>query len=129
VKLAPVHDDDGIEAATAALAREPGGGLIIKPDSFNVTNRDVIIAAAARHSLPLVSFDITFFPRAGGLLSYWIDAAKLHAEAASYINRILRRDPGRSPRSVPDEILPDHQPEDRQGAGPHCAANYARSRR
>jgi putative ABC transport system substrate-binding protein len=98
VKLAPVHDDAEIEAATAALAREPGGGLIIKPDSFNVTHRDVIIAAAARHSLPLISFDITFFPRAGGLLSYWFDAAKLHAEAASYIDRILR---GASPADLP----------------------------
>ena len=49
---APVHDDAGIEEAVAALARQPGGGLITLPDSFNVTHRDVIIAAAARHRLP-----------------------------------------------------------------------------
>ena len=54
VTLAPVHDDAGIEAAIATQAREPGGGLIILPDSFNITHRGVIIAAAARHGLPLI---------------------------------------------------------------------------
>jgi putative ABC transport system substrate-binding protein len=49
--LAPVHDDAAIEEAIAAQAREPGGGLISLPDSFNTTHRDVIIAAAARHNL------------------------------------------------------------------------------
>src|SRR6266446_6801109 len=52
--LAPVHDDPGIEEAIATHAREPGGGLICLPDSFNTTHQDVIIAAAARHSLPLL---------------------------------------------------------------------------
>ena len=48
VRLTPVHDDDAIEDAIAAEASEPGGGLICLPDSFIVTHRDVIIAAAAR---------------------------------------------------------------------------------
>ena len=53
VTLAPVHDDSAIEAAITAQSREPGGALIALPDSFNATHCDVIIAAAARHSLPL----------------------------------------------------------------------------
>jgi putative ABC transport system substrate-binding protein len=52
VTLAPVHDDAGIEEAIATHAREPGGGLINFPDSFSVTHRDVIIAAAAHHGCP-----------------------------------------------------------------------------
>ena len=48
VRLTPVHDDIAIEDAIAAEASEPGGGLICLPDSFIVTHRDVIIAAAAR---------------------------------------------------------------------------------
>ena len=95
VTLAPVHDDAAIEAAIAVQAREPGGGLIILPDSFNVTHRDVIIAAAARHSVPLIGWEI---PRAGGLMSYWYDSVDLHAQAASYIDRILR---GASPADLP----------------------------
>jgi putative tryptophan/tyrosine transport system substrate-binding protein len=42
--LAPVQDDAAIEEVIAAHAREPGGGLICLPDSFNVAHREVIIA-------------------------------------------------------------------------------------
>jgi len=95
VTLAPVHDDAAIEAAIAAQAREPGGGLIILPDSFNVTHREVIHTAAARHSVPLIGWEV---PRTGGLMSYWYDSVDLHAQAASYIDRILR---GASPADLP----------------------------
>ena len=96
VTLAPVHDAAEVEEAINVLAREPGGGLTCLPDSFNTTHRDVIIAAAARHRLPLIGTDQ--FPRDGGLMSYWYDAVELHAQAASYIDRILR---GASPTDLP----------------------------
>jgi len=54
VTRAPVHDDAGIEHAIATQAREPGGGLVTLPESFAVTHRAVIIAAAARYRLPLM---------------------------------------------------------------------------
>ena len=88
VTLAPARDDTAIREAIAAQAREPGGGLVCLPDSFTSTHRDVIIAAAALHGLPLIGVDV--FPRAGGLMSYWYDAVELHVEAASYIDRILK---------------------------------------
>jgi putative ABC transport system substrate-binding protein len=97
VTLAPVHDDAGIEQAIGALARTPGGGLIVLPESFSVTHRDVIIAAATRHRLPLMGAT-ELFPRAGGLMSYWFDTVAVNAEAASYIDRILR---GATPADLP----------------------------
>jgi putative tryptophan/tyrosine transport system substrate-binding protein len=96
VTLAAVHNDAAIEETIAALAREPGGGLICLPDSFNNAHRDVIIAAAARHRLPLIG--TREFPRSGGLMSYWFDAVDLYAQAASYIDRILR---GANPADLP----------------------------
>ena len=96
VTFAPVHDDAEIEQVIAAQGREPGGGLICLPDSFTAAHSDVIIAAAARHSLPLIG--VNSFPRAGGLMSYWFDAVDLHAQAASYIDRILK---GASPADLP----------------------------
>jgi putative ABC transport system substrate-binding protein len=97
VTPAPVHTDAAMEAAVATQAREPGGGLICLPDSFNVTHRDAIIAAAARHSLPLIGAG-DLYPRAGALMSYWYDSVEVYAQAASYIDRILR---GASPAELP----------------------------
>jgi putative ABC transport system substrate-binding protein len=96
VTLAAVHDDAGIEEATATHAREPGGGLINFPESFSVTHRDVIVAAAARHGLPQIGQpELT---RAGGLMSYWLDIVDGYVQAASYIDRILK---GASPADLP----------------------------
>jgi putative ABC transport system substrate-binding protein len=97
VTFAPAHDDAGIEEAIALQAREPGGGLIDLPESFSVTHRDVIIAAAARQGLPLMG-GTDLFPRAGGLMSYWFDTIDVYAQAASYIDRILK---GASPADLP----------------------------
>jgi len=96
VSLARVHDDAGIEEAIAAQARPPGGGLILMPGGFTVTHREVITAAAARHRLPLIGgYPVA---GAGGLMSYWYDPVDAYAQAASYIDRLLR---GASPADLP----------------------------
>jgi putative ABC transport system substrate-binding protein len=90
VVLVGVRDPVGLEDAIAVEASEPGRGVMFLPDSFNTRHRDLIIAAANRHNLPLIAWDI--FPPAGGLMSYWFDSAELHARAAAYVDRILRGD-------------------------------------
>jgi putative ABC transport system substrate-binding protein len=97
VTLAPVHDDLAIEEAIAAQARAPGGGVLCLPDIFFVARTDAIIAAAARHNLPLMGPN-ELWPKAGALLSYWFDEVDLYAPAASYIDRILK---GASPADLP----------------------------
>jgi len=88
VTVAPIRKEREIEDIAASEAGKPGGSLIDLPESFSITHRDAIIGAATRHRLPLV--DATeLFPRAGGLISYWSDTVGVHAEAASYIDRIL----------------------------------------
>jgi putative ABC transport system substrate-binding protein len=97
VMSASVHDDAGIEATAAALAGPRGGSLIDLPESFSVTHRNAIIAAAARHQLPLMGAT-ELFPRTGGLISYWFDTVDVHREAASYIDHILK---GTKPADLP----------------------------
>jgi putative ABC transport system substrate-binding protein len=97
VTLAPVYDDTGIEEAIAGQARQPGGGLIVLPDPFNSAHRDGIIAAGARHRLPLFG-PSEFWPKAGALMSYWFREVDLYPQAASYIDRILK---GASPADLP----------------------------
>ena len=97
VRFAPVRNGAAIEEAIASQAHEPGGGLITLPDPFIAAQHDAIIAAAARHGLPLMGL-AGIFPRAGGLMSYGLDPVDMHVQAASYIDRILR---GASPANLP----------------------------
>ena len=96
VVQAPVYDDAGIEETLAAFASEPGGSVIALPNSFDTTHGSVIIAAALRHGLPLLG--TPDFPRRGGLLSYSLDLVERHAQAAGYVDRILR---GANPADLP----------------------------
>ena len=60
-------------------------------------HRDLIIALAARHSLPAV-YSFRVLVLAGGLMSYGIDLVDTCRQAAFYVDRILRGDkPGDLP--------------------------------
>jgi putative ABC transport system substrate-binding protein len=86
-----------IESAVAALARKPGGSLIIMPDAFNTVHRQLIILLAARHSLPAI-YPYRYQVVEGGLLSYGVDTVDLMRRAAPYVDRILK---GEKPADLP----------------------------
>jgi ABC-type uncharacterized transport system substrate-binding protein len=94
---ATTHDGGEIVAALAALARQPGGGLIVAPDTFSNAHRELIVALAARHRLPAI-YGQRQFPTSGGLLSYGPDLVDIVGRAASYVDRILR---GEKPAELP----------------------------
>jgi putative ABC transport system substrate-binding protein len=94
---APVHASDEIEGIIAAQARNPGGSLIVMPDPFNVVNRELIIALAARCGVPAIYFG-RFFAESGGLISYGDVRAESFRQAAGYIDRILK---GAKPADLP----------------------------
>jgi putative ABC transport system substrate-binding protein len=56
---APVHSDLEIETAMTALGREPGGGLVVMPDTFTSVHRAPIISAAARSKVGHLSLPET----------------------------------------------------------------------
>jgi putative ABC transport system substrate-binding protein len=95
--ITPVHSDVEIETAIIALGREPGGGLVVIPDSFMTVRRALIISAAARNNVPAVYWQSEAV-REGGLLSYGNDAVDIWRRAASYVDRILR---GAKPGDLP----------------------------
>jgi putative tryptophan/tyrosine transport system substrate-binding protein len=101
---APVHAQDEIEGVIAALAGNPGAGLIAMPDLFNTINRDVITAAAARYRIPAIYF-FRSFADSGGLISYGPDFAEQYPRAAGYIDRILKGEkPGDLPIQMPIKV-------------------------
>jgi putative tryptophan/tyrosine transport system substrate-binding protein len=97
ISNAPVHAKDEIEGVIAAQARNPGGGLIVMPDPFNVTNRDLIIALAARYGVPAIYWN-SLFRESGGLITYGADFAEQFRQAPEYIDRILK---GAKPANLP----------------------------
>jgi len=54
LNVVTVHAKDEIEGVIAAQASNPGGGLLVMPDVFNDANRELIIALAARSSVPAI---------------------------------------------------------------------------
>ena len=102
--IAPVHSDAEIETAIVALGREPGGGLVVPPDTFMFAHRAPIILAAARNNVPAV-YTQSEFVRGGGLLSYGFDLVDTFRRAASYVDRILRGEkPGDLPVQFPTKF-------------------------
>jgi putative tryptophan/tyrosine transport system substrate-binding protein len=100
---APVHGAAEIEAAMAALASAPGGGLLCLPDTFLNVHRELIVTLAARNKLPAV-YAFRFFPAGGGLMSYGVDVSDLYRRAASYIDHILKGSkPAEMPVQSPDK--------------------------
>jgi putative ABC transport system substrate-binding protein len=85
----PVRDIAEIEAGIAAVAREPGGTLLVPPDPFSSGHRKRIIELAAGNQLPVVSALRTFADE-GGLLPYGVYIPELFRQAAGYVDRILR---------------------------------------
>jgi putative ABC transport system substrate-binding protein len=101
---APVHSDAEIETAIIVLGREPGGGLVVMPDTFVVVHRAPIILAAARNNVPAVYAD-SVLARDGGLLSYGVDRVDPFRRAATYVGRILRGEkPGDLPVQLPTKF-------------------------
>src|SRR5258708_22338616 len=100
VNHAPVHAKDEIEGVIAALAREPGSGLMAMPDTFNGTNLELTVALATRYRIPAVSYP-PLFAKSGGLVSYVVDFANLFRQAAGYVDRILK---GAKPADLPIQL-------------------------
>ena len=67
------------------------------PDLFNATNRQSIIALAARHRLPAI-YPFRYFVASGGLISYGTEVLDTYRQAASYVDRILK---GERPSDLP----------------------------
>src|SRR5947199_2786450 len=78
-----------IEAAIAAISREPAGGLIAAADPFAVAHRTLIMRLAQQLRLP-ADYGLRQFVAEGGLMSYGPDTVDIVRRSASYVDRILK---------------------------------------
>ena len=125
VELSPVdvRDAPEIERAVTAFARPGNGGLIVTASASALVHRDLIVTLAARHKLPAV-YGARHMVTAGGLISYSTDLIDQYRRAAGYVDRILKGEkPADLPVQAPTKYELVDQPQDRQGARPHPAAD------
>jgi len=92
-----VDSDAEIDGAIGDLAREPSAIIVVLPDAFMATHRDVIVSSARRYNVPAVC-PYRFFAEAGCPLSYGLVNDEMFLGAASYVDRILR---GAKPADLP----------------------------
>jgi putative tryptophan/tyrosine transport system substrate-binding protein len=98
LKLVPAAlSGNAPDVAIAQFATEPNGGLVVMPSFITAILRSRIIAAAAQHRVPAI-YGHRFFAAEGGLISFGTDIAQSFAQAASYIDRILK---GETPAGLP----------------------------
>jgi putative ABC transport system substrate-binding protein len=87
----------GLEAAFASLIEKRVEGLIIGDDPFLISQRNQIVALAARHALPTAYFSREF-AESGGLISYGTSIANGYRQVGNYTGQILK---GARPADLP----------------------------
>jgi len=97
--LAEVRSPSEFEGAFARLTAAQVGAFIVQQDDLFVANRTLLIDLAARRRLPGM-FVFSFYPRAGGFMSYGANAEDLYRRAAEYVDKILK---GAKPADLPVE--------------------------
>ena len=94
---APVRDPADIVAAFAGLAQQ--GGVILMPDAFVLSNRDMLITQAARNNSGHLSVSFLRDRRRPGVI--WRGAHRANRQAAGYVDRILK---GEKPADLPVQL-------------------------
>ena len=86
-----------LEALSDAIARDRPKALVVGANSFLISQRDRLVALAARHALPAI-YETRDFVVAGGLVSYAPDFDDGYRQTGIYAGRVLK---GERPADLP----------------------------
>jgi putative ABC transport system substrate-binding protein len=81
----------------AALVRQRTDAFVLSADGLFISQRDQLVALAARHAMPAI-YQARDFAAAGGLISYGSSFTDSFRQAAIYVGRILK---GENPADLP----------------------------
>ena len=91
------NTENKIQAAFAGLVQQRVGALAVAADPFFTSQRDQLVAPAARHAIPTIYY-FRDFAAAGGLMTYGQSLADGYLQAGVYIGQILK---GSKPADLP----------------------------
>jgi len=92
--------DSDLDRAFEEAARRGVGALMVSADPFFTSQRDQIVALAARHKLP-ASYPWPQYAEAGGFLSYGTTLIWAYDQIGLYASRILK---GAKPSDLPVQL-------------------------
>jgi putative ABC transport system substrate-binding protein len=97
VMVVGAADEREFEAAFAKFAQTGAGALLVSGGAFFSSQRQAIVALAARHALPAI-YTSRDYVAAGGLISYAASVTAAYRQAGIYAGRILK---GAKPSELP----------------------------
>jgi putative ABC transport system substrate-binding protein len=97
VHIVNASSESDFNGAFATLVQLKVGALLVGADVLFTSQRDQLVALAARHKIPAIYF-LREFVLAGGLMSYAPDLSDGYRQAGIYVGRILK---GAKPGELP----------------------------
>jgi putative ABC transport system substrate-binding protein len=95
--IGDVGNGADIEAAFASFVQGGAGALLSGTGAFLNSQRELIVALAARHAIPAI-YSAREYTEAGGLMSYGTSQSEAYRQAGLYVGRILK---GEKPADLP----------------------------
>jgi putative tryptophan/tyrosine transport system substrate-binding protein len=99
VQVLTARNGNEIDTAFAALTRRPIDGLLVMSDPVLFSERDRLVALAARHSIPAI-YQNREMAAAGGLMSYGSSVSSVYHRLGAITARVLK---GGKPADIPVE--------------------------
>jgi putative ABC transport system substrate-binding protein len=100
ILIVKAGNESAIDAAFATVIQAGAGALFVGTGPFYNSQRQKLVALAARHALP-ASYHLRDFVEAGGLMSYSANEADANRRLGVYVGRILK---GEKPSDLPVEL-------------------------
>jgi putative ABC transport system substrate-binding protein len=95
--IAPVGSENEFDGAFTSIVGRGAKALLVGSGALLASNRERVVAFAARHAIPAI-YTIREFVEAGGLMSYGASIVEAYRQTGIYAGRVLK---GEKPADLP----------------------------